>query len=117
MVQKCLKNLVLFPRSLGNYSKYLPTAPGPYVSEGAQAALLQLSHENPNLRVYSKHDLKNGEIIPFNPHTVDPLWAIFIDRNVVGKRDFERLVSLGHIAAFRMYDEKQLLLPSYFCDQ
>ena len=49
-------------------------------------------------------------------HELSSIFGILIDNGTSGESYYRHLVSIGHVAAFRMYLEHHLLPYSYFSD-
>ena len=105
MAAKSLRYLTVIPRSLGNSSRFLPSAPGCYLADNAMTELLHLASTSGTLDLFLKHDVNTNISAPIET---------YIDHCHATKKRYNKLVRLGHIAALRMYDEQQLLSSSYF---
>lgn len=118
LANKALKYLVLFPRSISNLSVPLPGLSEQYFTGDVMNALLQSRETHPHLTIFLKSEFceelgliaSSAKSAAASHHAGD----VNVDRSPIGKRDYERLVALGHIAAFKMYDEQHLLPRSYF---
>lgn len=121
MANMTLRYLTLFPRALGSDPNFLPGPEEHYITPDALDAILVCRESHPQLTIFLKSEYADTSMI------VDPEYGtssgcfdsgasagVAVNHNVEGKRDFNRFVRLGHIAAFRMYDETHLLPLSYF---
>ena len=115
-----LQYLTLFPRALGTAS--LSTA-GPedhYITPEALDAILVCRETHTHLNIFLKSEYTASTIVAHAPDLAsskelpDTSSNAPISRSMIGKRSYDRLVALGHVAAFRMYDKQQLLPQSYF---
>lgn len=123
MASKKLRYLTIIPRSIGYISLSLPSPRGPFVTVAAMDSLVELLETNINMTVFLKHDVDSYGSIqlfgadPTSVHTERSPRMHYIDgRNKEAKKRYESLVCRGHIAAFRMYDAKQLLHADYFSE-
>lgn len=110
MARSHLQYLTIIPRSLGNSSRYLPSPAGPYIEDDALTALSAFVRSGVSpLQLFVKKAVNTSVVGSAE---------MYIDDNIVARKKYDYLVSTGHIAALRMYDEKQLLPLSYFseCD-
>lgn len=117
MANGALKYLTLFPRALGNEPMFLPGPEEHYITPDALDAILVCRETHPHLTIFLKSEYADAETCPVGMPAVQTSGTtVSVDRNSEGKGDYNRLVLLGHIAAFRMYDDIQLLPLSYFED-
>ena len=115
MANGTLKYLTLFPRALGNAPMFLQGTEEHYITPDAVKAILVCRETHPHLTIFLKSEYADAETCPVGMPAIQTSGAaVSEDRNAEGKGDYNRLVLLGHIAAFRMYDDIQLLPLSYF---
>jgi hypothetical protein len=124
MAGRTLQYLTLFPRALGTASTFLPWPEEHYITIDALDEIYKCRETHPHLTIYLKSE-DTGLCDNAGPSS-EPLHGapgaggiaggvgVSVNRSTEGKRDYNRLVSLGHIAAFRMYDNQQLLPQLYF---
>lgn len=128
MSNGALKYLTLFPRALVDEQISLPGPEEQYITPDALDAILICRETQPKLTIFLKSQYADATM-PISPkygdysgqssateHDENQCSGISVNNSAEGNRDYERLVSLGHIAAFRMYDDIQLLPLSYFED-
>jgi hypothetical protein len=115
MGERSLQSLVLFPRALDI------SAEEHYIDADALNAIYVCRDTHPHLCIYLKSEdtgMLDSSAVSSNPLPagLQGVSAGHCNRFFPskGQRDYHRLVSLGHIAAFRGYDEQQLLPQSYF---
>ena len=117
-----LHYLVLLRRDMRKDMFYLLDVQDPYITTDAMNAIFQCQITHPHLTIFLGSVPKVADIrascssVQLSNSDTYASSIAPVDQGLENKQDYDRLVTLGHVAAFRMYDEKQLLPPSYFTE-